>query len=197
MSFYTFSPCPSIQRVYATWENGFNDDQIKQIIEIGESLELTNGTVVSLKENESLDKIRKVKVSWIELNNNTGWLYDLLAYIARDLNSQFFDFDLSGFVEHFQYTVYTSDNNHYDWHIDHMTNTKISPRKLSLVLQLSDPSEYEGGDLELMTSSEPIKMKKEKGLVCAFPSWTLHRVTPVVKGIRKTLVIWVAGPKFK
>lgn len=198
MSFYTFSPCPSTQQVYATWENGFGSDQIQKIIELGESLELTNGTVSLLKEGQSLDNVRKVKVSWITLNNDTGWLYESLAYIARNLNSEFFNFDVSGFVEDFQYTVYTSDNDHYDWHVDLSThNMKVSPRKLSLVLQLSDPSEYEGGDLELMNGADPIKMKKERGLICAFPPWTLHRVTPVTKGIRRTLVVWVAGPKFR
>jgi PKHD-type hydroxylase len=71
------------------------------------------------------------------------------------------------------------------------------PRKLSVVLQLSDPSEYEGGDLEIMNCSEPTQVKKEKGLVTAFPSFMLHRVTPVTKGIRRTLVVWLTGPRFR
>lgn len=108
----------------------------------------------------------------------------------------FFDFDLYGFVEDFQYIVYNSDNSHYDWHMDKGTLTS-PPRKLSLVLQLTDPSEYEGGDLELNYCSQPVKTKKERGLVYAFPSWVVHRVTPVTKGVRKTLVVWIAGPKFR
>ncbi len=72
-----------------------------------------------------------------------------------------------------------------------------SPRKLSMVLQLSDPSEYEGGDLELFTSANPIITKKQKGIIHAFPSYVMHRVTPVTKGVRKTLVVWIAGPRFK
>jgi PKHD-type hydroxylase len=69
-------------------------------------------------------------------------------------------------------------------------------RKLSLVVQLSSPDEYEGGGLEIMASSEPVQVTKEKGLICAFPSFILHRVTPVTKGTRRTLVIWIAGPDF-
>jgi PKHD-type hydroxylase len=72
-----------------------------------------------------------------------------------------------------------------------------SPRKLSMVLQLSDPSEYDGGDLEFYVQSEPIKAEKKKGIVYVFPSWVLHRVTPVTRGTRRSLVMWIAGPKFK
>ena len=77
-----------------------------------------------------------------------------------------------------------------------MSDTSISPRKLTLVLQLSDPSEYEGGELQSLTSLQPGTVNKKKGIIAAFPSWTLHQVTPVTKGVRKTLVIWVAGPQF-
>jgi len=73
----------------------------------------------------------------------------------------------------------------------------MSPRKLSLVLQLTDPEEYEGGDLELMTSSDPIAVLKQRGLISVFPSFVLHRVTPVTKGTRRTLVVWACGPEFK
>jgi PKHD-type hydroxylase len=118
-----------------------------------------------------------------------------MANIARNLNGQFFGFNLFGFNESMQYTVYKDNGGHYDWHIDKGILSS-SPRKLSLVLQLSDPSEYEGGDLEIMISKDVIKLEKRKGLVWAFPSWVLHRVTPVTKGIRRTIVVWVTGPKF-
>jgi PKHD-type hydroxylase len=66
-----------------------------------------------------------------------------------------------------------------------------------LVVQLSDPSEYEGGELRLHTSQEPVIIRKEKGMVVCFPSYTLHEVTPVTRGERYTLVGWVHGPAFK
>jgi PKHD-type hydroxylase len=120
-----------------------------------------------------------------------------MAYIARQLNGQYYRFDLYGFLEDFQYTVYLGgEAGHYDWHIDAGAST-VSPRKLSLVLQLSDPSEYEGGELQFMTSSGITTVRKEKGFVVAFPSYTLHRVTPVTSGIRKTIVVWITGPAFR
>ena len=65
------------------------------------------------------------------------------------------------------------------------------------MLQLTCPSQYEGGNLEILTSGEAVKMPKERGLIVVFPAWTLHQVTPVTKGHRQSLVAWVSGPNFK
>ena len=70
-------------------------------------------------------------------------------------------------------------------------------RKLSLVVQLSDPEDYEGGDLEIYTGHEPLVVKKKKGMTAFFPSYQLHGVTPVTKGTRYSLVVWVHGPAFR
>lgn len=199
MSVYRFAPCPDLltkEINYATWENGFSNEEINTIIKIGEKYEKKDATVGSQQSDEDISRIRKSQVSWINCNSETEWLYEKLAWIARQLNGQFFDFDLYGFVEHFQYTVYRPDGDHYTWHMDKGT-VSGSPRKLSLVLQLSDPSDYDGGDLEIFTCPEPFPLKKEKGLVCAFPSWIMHRVTPVTRGTRRTVVVWISGPKFK
>ena len=85
----------------------------------------------------------------------------------------------------------------YKWHIDKGPGEDRPPRKLSMVLGLLDSDEYEGGDFEIKTGVESQVLPIKKGRVIAFPSWTLHRVTPVTKGIRKTVVVWVGGPKFK
>lgn len=198
---YAFLPSPDIafaETNYVYWENGFSDDDIKEVIRIGESLELSDATVGSDTPQGIVDeKIRTSKVSWIHYNQTSDFLFNKLGYIARSLNGQFFGFDLYGFGEPMQYTVYHSEgNNHYDWHMDKGMKNH-SPRKLSMVLQLSDPNEYEGGELEIFVSNETIKLEKRKGLVWAFPSYIMHRVTPVTKGIRKSLVVWITGPKFR
>lgn len=197
MSLFTFAPSPAMMPTFAYWENAFTDAQIQQIIEIGESLNLNEGTINESGNSKNIPDVRSCKVSWIPLNQNTLWLYDSLAYIVRQLNAKFFNFDVTGFFEDMQYTVYGSSNDHYDWHIDQVDDLRLPPRKLSLVLQLSDSSEYEGGYLELMTDSNPMKLDKKKSLVCVFPPWVLHRVTPVTSGTRRTLVVWATGPKFK
>ena len=82
----------------------------------------------------------------------------------------------------------------YGWHQDF--NSQVS-RKLTLVVQLSDPSEYEGGNLEVLTNGSPMRVRKQRGLLAAFPAWTLHQVTPVSQGNRQSLVAWISGPDFK
>jgi PKHD-type hydroxylase len=72
-----------------------------------------------------------------------------------------------------------------------------SLRKISVVIQLSDPTEYEGGELQVMNGEEPYRVcNKEKGSLIMFPSFLLHRVTPVTKGCRRSLVLWISGPPF-
>lgn len=200
MSAYQFVPSPDLstrESTLTTWENGFTDEQIDNIIALGESLASNDATIGGQKEGEDISRIRKSKTSWIKCNEQTVWLYDSLAYIARQINGQFYEFDLYGFVEDMQYTVYNGEEKgHYSWHIDKGCNS-LSPRKLSMVLQLSDPSEYVGGDLEFFYSTSPEKAVKKKGLIYLFPSWTLHRVSPVTSGVRRSLVVWISGPKFR
>jgi PKHD-type hydroxylase len=184
---------------FVTWDDGFTEDEIKSIISIGDALEKDKATIHGADKEDDYSKIRESSISWIEYNQDTGWIYDRLAHILRMLNGQFYRFDIYGFSEHLQYTVYNGEREgHYTWHLDSgFSSSGHPPRKLSLVLQLSDSSEYEGGDLEILTTSEPQAVMKKKGLVAVFPSYVLHRVTPVTKGIRRTLVVWSCGPTFR
>lgn len=201
MSNYIFTPSPTFgvsEHPFATWNNGFTDEEIDLIVSYCDSLDLQDGTVSS--EESIVPDVRRSKVGWVSNSPIIGWLYDRLANIARSINGEFYKFDLYGFCEDMQYTLYEEDTNgHYDWHRDSgvPSNSSFPPRKLSLVLQLTDPAEYEGGELELYTSRDPSVVAKKKGMVVAFPSYTLHRVTPVTKGKRRTIVVWVTGPAFK
>jgi PKHD-type hydroxylase len=199
MSNYQFTPGPpqrNQEYSYLTWENAFTSEELDKIVEIGENL-VRNRASVGGGNTDEIDHIRKSEVSWIKYDD-ADWVYDRLAFVCRRLNSEYYQFDLHGFVEDFQFTIYYGDENgHYDWHIDRNASNIGSPRKLSLVLQLSDPTDYEGGSLEIWSANQPDAVKKERGYIAAFPSYVLHRVTPVTKGIRRSLVVWVAGPQFK
>ena len=199
MSQYIFSPSPSFgvgEHSFVTWQNAFTDEELNSLEDFCENYSKTKASVGGYSKEDDISEIRSSKISWIDYNQESSWIYDRLAYVARQLNGQFYDFDLSGFDEHFQYTIYDgSENGHYTWHID--SGTHCAPRKFTMVLQLSNSENYEGGYLEILISANPIQITKERGLIAAFPSYTLHRVTPVTSGIRKTLVIWVCGPKFK
>ena len=201
MSVYNFTPMPPTiddHHSYVTWENGFTDKELDTIeAYCEENLKQNKATVGNPNNDEDISKIRKSKTAWIVNNEETSWFYDRMAWITRKLNSQFYKFDLYGFVEDFQYTVYDGEENgHYDYHID-CGPTDTSPRKFSIVLQLSDSTQYTGGELQILAGTSPDSIPKIRGLVCGFPSFRLHRVTPVTSGIRKTIVIWVSGPAFK
>ena len=111
------------------------------------------------------------------------------------LNSQFFKFDLFGLAEGMQFTKYTAPGGKYGTHIDRITGGLT--RKLSFTLQLSDPADYVGGDLQLHLGDDPLKMNREQGYVAVFPSYVLHEVTPVTEGTRYSLVSWITGAPFK
>jgi PKHD-type hydroxylase len=197
MSLFQFVPDNSVNHNhdFVTWENAFTDEEIDAIVKYGDSIALETATVGGADGDISL--VSRSRVGWIENNEETNWIYDRLAYVGRKINGKFYNFDLYGFVEHLQFTIYTEDDKgHYGWHQD-MSPTTESARKLSMVLQLSAPEDYEGGTFETMGGSEPCALDKKRGLIAAIPSWRLHRVTPVTKGIRKTLVVWIAGPSFK
>lgn len=200
MSVYQLVPSPNLAYLhlsnYATWENAFSDEELGKIIKIGDSLVKVDATVGTDSSSKISENIRKSQISWISLNNDTSFIYDRIGYAARQLNGQFFGFDLYGFVEDIQYTTYRPQGDFYSWHMD--TNDGHSaPRKLSLILQLSDPAEYDGGELQTMTAAEPTTIPKKKGLIVAFPSFIVHRVKPVTRGVRRSLVVWLTGERFK
>jgi len=200
MSNYTFAPPPPTDaenNVYATWENGFSKEELDLISSYcDQNLELSSGIIDQGKTYGTAPDWRQSRTGWVHNNNDTAWFYDKMAFIARKVNSIFYRFDLYGFMEDMQYTVYGSGGDHYDWHIDSGGSTP-APRKLSISLQLSDPSEYEGGNLEFMINKNGHVAKKDRGLVVVFPSYRLHRVTPVTKGVRKSIVVWTTGPQFR
>lgn len=203
MSNYIFAPSPSFgisEHDFVTYVDAFNEEEIAQLITTLDGLEKMESSVGGIV-GTAPEEIRKSKIAWVQLNQSTSWIYDRMAWVARLLNGQFYKFDLHGFSEDMQYTVYEGiEKNHYTWHKDSGGSLRGSapPRKLSLVLQLSDPEEYEGGSLELNTGTDnPVVVTKQKGLIAAFPSYTVHRVTPVTQGVRKSLVVWVCGPSFR
>ena len=101
-----------------------------------------------------------------------------------------------GFNELLQITEYKSPNGHFEAHTDRTNKSVI--RKLSVVIQLTDDKNYDGGELSLINSIiEPTIMPKSQGTLIIFPSWTLHKVSAINKGKRNSLVGWVTGPQFK
>jgi PKHD-type hydroxylase len=180
----------------------FSNDELEKIIQYCDSKNIGKAVIGGL--NELDESIRNAKTGFHRLEEDNEWLFDMLLHAATSVNDHFYNFDLWGF-ESFQYTVYDEPGSHYDYHPDmifgeyRLPEDLKMPRKLSFSLILSDPSEYSGGQFEFMYQN-PNKtsiVDQPKGRIIAFPSYILHRVKPIVSGVRKSIVFWVTGPKFK
>jgi PKHD-type hydroxylase len=191
---YMLTPYAEKFESFAWWEGAFNEQELdwlqEQAIKADQRAQIGDGANL-----ENLSKIRRSHISWLHCNQETEWVFRKLAHAISSLNSQFYRFDLTGFGEALQLTNYDqSENGMYGWHQDY--NTKIS-RKLSASLQLTDPSQYEGGNLQIMSGGSPVNVRKQRGLIAVFPSYTVHQVTPVTQGSRQSLVAWLSGPAFR
>jgi len=193
---HVLTPYGNFVEPFVWWENGFTEQELNWLQERAIKAE-ERAQVGGNPTGDDLAKIRRSQVSWLNKDQETAWVFNKLGHIASSLNAQYYRFDLTGFGEALQLTNYDqSEQGMYGWHQDY--GGKISPsRKLSLVLQLTDPSQYEGGNLQVMTGGQPQIVRKQRGLVAAFPSYVLHQVTPVTSGNRQSLVAWVSGPAFK
>ena len=174
--------------LYAYSDNFLSDEECEDIINIGKSKQLQKGNT----SNNNINKSRNSNISWLSPNDNFQ-LYKKLTDTITNLNKRFFGFDLYGISEGLQFTNYVAPTGKYDSHVDRCYETPI--RKLSVVILLSD--NFEGGDFELISGDEPIKLEMKKGKLFVFPSFVLHRVKPITKGERNSLVAWVTGPNFK
>jgi PKHD-type hydroxylase len=175
---------------WAYWDNAFTTEECLKIIEIGESRLLQKG--IAHKDN---GENRDCEISWLYSVDDMDWVFRRATDIITNLNDRFFKFDIFGMVEGFQFTKYSAPGQHYKQHVDSLMNGPV--RKLSFTLQLSDPADYTGGELELITGSTPNVMSKEQGHVALFPSYMLHQVKPVTTGTRYSLVSWITGRPFK
>lgn len=185
---------------HTEWTNGavFSAEECQRIIDIGTSVPQQSAVIDKSHDLKSVedDGYRRSEVSWLFPTPDTFWLFEKLTGAVQYLNREFFEFDLYGFAEGLQFTKYSGEYaGCYDKHIDF--NVAGPVRKLSLVVQLSDPSDYEGGELLMHTTKEPVAMEKARGNMAAFPSYVLHEVTPVTQGTRYSLVAWVTGKPFR
>jgi len=191
------------------------DDIIKYGLSKEEVMGKTGGIGnKKLKKQEVRDLKRKrfSDVVWL----TDPWIYkEIYPYIYRANKNAGWNFEYEN-SEAFQFTKYKL-NQHYDWHIDSWEKPYDKPdsnqhgkiRKLSMTCQLSDGSEYEGGELEfdfqnyaphMRDSSKHVVQAKEilpKGSIIVFPSFVWHRVQPVTKGVRYSLVLWTLGYPYK
>ena len=140
-------------------------------------------------------EVRRSQVAFLDVERY-AWLYQRVWQAALELNRRYFNVEISGITERIQLARYDgADRGFYTWHTDF---ADLAPRrKISISAQLSRPEDYEGGDLELLFRDAPHKADRSRGALIAFPSFALHRVTPVSAGTRWSLVTWISGPRWR
>jgi PKHD-type hydroxylase len=138
---------------------------------------------------------RITTISWIPFKEMPEMYKDIEKTMLK-ANNNHFGFEGMQLTEPGQFTHYPTGG-FYDWHMDNDVQGKHQPpvRKISMTLLLSDPSTFEGGELEFMSKGKTAKLKQ--GQAIFFASWLQHRVKPVTRGERKSLVMWFGGPSFK
>ncbi len=187
-----------MNQLWQYWRAAASEQQISHIIETG-NLQPTTVAGIGFDGSTKNLEYRSSEIRWIPTSTSPD-ITNMLWYYAQAANRNAFGFDIT-YLNDIQYTTYNAtENGKYDWHHDAFwANPTTFDRKISIVIQLTDPSEYEGGDFEIdpQYPQLPKEEIREKGSVLVFPSFIPHRVTPVTKGVRRSLVSWIEGPKFR
>ena len=168
----------------------FSHEECESIIEIGKKIGLVSGEAGL----NGVSDYRRSNIAFMFPSAYTEWIFHRLEHAIQNLNT-FFGFELDGMGEGIQFTEYNAPEGHYNWHCD--VGEWMNIRKLSITVELSDPNDFDGGHLELNPTGKIAQIEKVRGRATAFPSYMLHRVSPVTSGTRYSLVVWVAGPPFK
>jgi len=174
----------------------FTPEQCQKIINAGRSEPKSNGEVGQEAKGGIVDtKTRTSHISWIPFKKMTEMYIDI-EKIMKQTNGNHFGFDNMQITEMAQYTEYP-EGGFYDWHIDSDLNCQNEPpvRKISMTCLLSSQNEFEGGDLELVKKGQAVKLIQ--GQAVFFASFIRHRIAPVTRGNRKSLVMWFGGTPFK
>jgi PKHD-type hydroxylase len=180
------------------FEKFLNESEVQIVENFLSDKELTTGEIGS--EGRTLEN-RKSKIHFFGYSQETKWLFEKINRVIENVNEEYYNFDLNGY-DSIQYSEYRAeDDGRYNFHIDFMHDAipqneyDFMTRKLSFSLLLND--DYVGGDFEFTFGEKPLQHKLRKGDIILFPSFFMHRVTPVTEGVRKSLVSWVTGPKFR
>jgi PKHD-type hydroxylase len=182
-------------KFYDEGVGAFSDEELDRLEHYCDGLPSDKGGLNQLPRGQSDAAIRVTQTAAIHQTPEILWFFERLAGVVRTFNTRSYQFDLRGFYEAPQFLVYRdTEGGHYDWHLD---LGREAPRKLSMTIQLTDPSRYEGCELQFNVGTQIISTPKGRGVVVAFPSYMIHRVTPITSGVRKAIVAWVTGPEFK
>jgi len=172
----------------------------ESFIEMAKELPATKASL-GYENGISNDDYRRTTLRWIDHVTHPKFteIYDEFWKFMHSVNHDWFNFNVT-YLPPLQFTEYTEDEkSEYKTHQDiFWLNPSPRHRKLTVILQLSDPADYDGGDLVLQAEEKPpAHALRQQGTMIIFPSFVYHALTPVTRGTRHSLVAWFEGPKFQ
>ena len=179
---------------HATAQGVFTPDECRRILELRGDVAAAE-IVGEGRDQATQAAYRKSRVAWLKPDKANEWLFAKTFQVVQQVNQQCYKMELSGFTEPLQVGEY-GEGQYYDWHLD-VGRGPHSIRKLSFIVQLSDPAGYRGGEVELLCANQPAAIPKDQGAMTVFPAYLLHRVKAVESGLRHSLVGWIGGPHLR
>lgn len=180
---------------YLDLPGALSHDDCAAVIAFAQAAQLRDAVLVGGQTQHGL---RRADIAWLDDLPEGSWAMDRLTTLVARANRDSYGFDLTEFAESAQIARYSADRlGHFDWHSDIGKGPLAMRRKLTVVVQLSDPDAYEGGTLDLRPDSSVQAAPRAQGTAVIFPSFVLHRVTPVSHGTRWSLTLWAHGPAFR
>ncbi len=182
---------------YYEIENAFSPRQVGILNRVADEMQMEQSYIRTEGGKRILSPdFRTSKIGWLPNEPPHLWVYRRLGELTNSANKATWNFSLTGMTERVQLTEYHGDESgHFDWHID-LGAGALSKRKISISVLLSDPADYDGGQLEFFTGKKNHRAGRSQGTAILFPSYLPHRVSPVTRGIRRSLIMWISGPPF-
>lgn len=176
----------------------FTSAECQRIIDLTKQVYPISASIGGSSDNSRITReVRSANIFVLENDEENKWIFEKISNIVSIVNSLHFDYEIAGITHGIQLIEYSADfpvKGHYNWHID-SGRGEPAHRKISLTAQLSDSSSYEGCELLINNHAEDVVGTKERGSIHLFPSYMPHKVSPITKGVRYALVIWIHGSR--
>ncbi len=173
----------------------FSPDECRRVV--AEAVAYKSGAAALVGGVKEL-ATRRAQIYWLDEKANSSWIFDRMLKTIAEANRHHFGFQIEDFSERMQVSHYSADHSgFFDWHADVGDGRIAARRKLTMVVQLSDDSAYEGGSLESNSNGSITTASRQIGSTLILPSFVLHRVSPVLSGERYSLTLWSHGPAFR
>lgn len=186
-----------MKNVWEVWESALSSDECDTIVARAEAYPVNAATVGFQDTTRSDEQYRASQIRWLDAYREAEIVSRIMS-LVHSSNRTNFGVDIVAPFD-IQFTEYHAVNNgHYDWHQDvWLESDRPYDRKLSVVVQLTDPKDYTGGEFEFFGLASPGAKFAPRGSVLIFPSWLQHCVRSVRGGVRRSLVTWVEGPRWR